>query len=218
MREKIECELERLQSEGVIPPVEFNDWASLIVPVLKGDGAASICGDYKVTINRLSMQDQYPLPKADDLFLTLAGGKSFTKLDLTSAYMTQELDEESRKLTCINTHKGLFIYNRCPFGIRSAAAIFQRNMESLLKAVPKTVVFQDDILIVGCNTAEHLSNLEEVLRCLDKVALRLKHEKCVFMGPKVVFLSRRVTAAGIMPCDSKVEAIKNTSNQENVSQ
>ena len=131
------------------------------------------CGDDKVTINRHSMQDQYPLPKADDLILTCAGGKSFTKLDLTSAYMTQELDEESRKLTCINTHKGLFIYNH-PFGIRSAAAIFQRNMENLLKSVPKTVVFQDDILITGWNTAKHLSNLEEVLRRLDKVGLRPK--------------------------------------------
>ena len=120
------------------------------------------------------MQDQDPLPKAENLFSTLAGGKSFTKLDLTSAYMTQELDEESRKLMSINTHKGLFIYNRCPFGIRSAAAIFQRNMESRLKSVPKTVVFQDDILITGCDTAEHLSNLEEVLRRLDKVGLRPK--------------------------------------------
>ena len=41
-----------------------------------------------MTINHHSMQDQYLLPKADDLFSTLAGGKSFTNLDLTSAYMT----------------------------------------------------------------------------------------------------------------------------------
>ena len=99
--------------------------------------------------------------------------------------MTRELDEASRKLMCINTHKGLFIHNCCPFGICSAAAIFQRNMESVLKSVPKTVVFQDDILITGCNTAEHLSNLEEVLCRLDKVGLRLKREKCMFMAPKV---------------------------------
>ena len=42
MREKIECELERLQNEGVISPVEFNEWASPVVPVLKGDGAVRI--------------------------------------------------------------------------------------------------------------------------------------------------------------------------------
>ena len=83
-------------------------------------------------------------------------------------------------------------------------------MESPLKSVPKTVVFQDDILITGCNTAEHLSNLEEVLRPFDKVGLRLKREKCVFIVSEVVFLSRRVTAAEIVSCDSKVEAIKNT--------
>ena len=62
-----------------------------------------------------------------------------------------------------------------------------------------------------------MSNLEDVLRRLDKVGIRLKREKCVcvFMPPKVVFLGRRVTAAGIMPCDSKVEAIKNASKPEN---
>ena len=93
-----------------------------------------------------------------------------------------------------------------------------RETWSLLKSVPKTAVFQDDILIMGCDTAEHLSNLEEVLHCLDKVGLRLKREKCVFMTSEVVFLGRRVTAAGIMPCDSKVDAIKNAPKPENVSQ
>uniref|UniRef100_UPI00398EF7F7 cadherin-16 n=1 Tax=Pristiophorus japonicus TaxID=55135 RepID=UPI00398EF7F7 len=71
------------------------------------------------------------------------------------------------------THKGLFEYNRCPFGIRSAAAIFQRNMESLLKSIPRTVVFQVDILIVGRDTEGHLHNLEEVLCRLDRVVVLL---------------------------------------------
>uniref|UniRef100_UPI00398E8FC0 probable G-protein coupled receptor 141 n=1 Tax=Pristiophorus japonicus TaxID=55135 RepID=UPI00398E8FC0 len=44
-------------------------------------------------------EDQYPLPKAEDLFVTLSGGKLFSKLDLTSAYMTQELAKSSKKLT-----------------------------------------------------------------------------------------------------------------------
>ena len=105
MRPKIEAELDRLQMEGVISPVEFSDWACPIVPVLKSGGCVGICGDYKTTINRYSKQDHYPLSKADDLFATLSGGKKFSHLDLESAYTQMLLDEDSKKCTCCNTHR-----------------------------------------------------------------------------------------------------------------
>ena len=35
MREKVEAELGRLHQQGIIEPVQFSDWAALIVPVLK---------------------------------------------------------------------------------------------------------------------------------------------------------------------------------------
>ena len=38
MRGKVEEELERLMSEGIIKPVQFDDWAAPIVPVVKSDG------------------------------------------------------------------------------------------------------------------------------------------------------------------------------------
>ena len=53
MKEKIELELERLKSCGIISPVQFSDWAAPIVPVVKRDGTVRICGDYKLTINRV---------------------------------------------------------------------------------------------------------------------------------------------------------------------
>uniref|UniRef100_A0AAV2JZ11 Uncharacterized protein n=1 Tax=Knipowitschia caucasica TaxID=637954 RepID=A0AAV2JZ11_KNICA len=49
MRKKVETELERLTKQGVIEPVKFSEWAAPIVPVLKPDGGARICGDYKLT-------------------------------------------------------------------------------------------------------------------------------------------------------------------------
>ena len=73
-----------------------------------------------------------------------------------------ELDDDSSKpYTCIGTHRGLYMYSRCPFGIHSAAPIFQLKMETLLKTVPKTVVFQDDILVTGKSQHEHLENLNK---------------------------------------------------------
>ena len=46
LRRKVEAELERLEKEEIIAPVQFSDWATPIVPVLKDDGTVRICGDY----------------------------------------------------------------------------------------------------------------------------------------------------------------------------
>ena len=46
-----------------------------------------------VTVNKAAVMDTYPLPKAEDLFVTLAGGVSFTKLDLSHVYQQIVLDK-----------------------------------------------------------------------------------------------------------------------------
>ena len=84
-----------------------------------------ICGDYRLTVNQAAQKESYPLPRIEDLLTNLAGGDTFTKLDLSNAYQQVALDEESRKYVVINTHLGLFQYNRLPFGVASAPAIFQ---------------------------------------------------------------------------------------------
>ena len=82
----METELQRLESLGIISPVKFSKWAVPIVPVLKKNGTVHICGDYKVTANRATLTESYPLPLVDELMIDLAGGKYFTKLDLSQAY------------------------------------------------------------------------------------------------------------------------------------
>ena len=50
MRVKVEQELDRLVSEGILEPVQFADWAGLIVPVLKSDRrSVRISGDFQLT-------------------------------------------------------------------------------------------------------------------------------------------------------------------------
>ena len=124
MRAKVGEEIERLLKEGIIAPVKYAEWAAPIVPVLKPDGSVRICGDYKLTVNSASSLEQYPIP----LFNTLVGGKQFSKLDLSHAYQQIFMDDESKKYLTINTHRGLFTYNRLAFGVSSAPAIFQRTI------------------------------------------------------------------------------------------
>ena len=87
LKDKIEQELNNLQEQGIISPVQFSSWAAPIVPVLKKNGKMRICGDYKITVNQAAPTETYPLPTAEELFARLTGGKSFSKLDLSSAYL-----------------------------------------------------------------------------------------------------------------------------------
>jgi len=73
-RPKVEEELRRLQSEGVLTKVEWSEWGTPIVPVLKRDGSVRICGDCKVTVNSELQAGQYPLPRIGDIFPRLACG------------------------------------------------------------------------------------------------------------------------------------------------
>ena len=77
LREKVEEELGRLQSAGIISPVQFSTWAAPIVPVMKRNGSVRICGDYRLTANRACPVDPYPLPRINELLANLAGGKVF---------------------------------------------------------------------------------------------------------------------------------------------
>ncbi|KAG8174283.1 hypothetical protein JTE90_020770 [Oedothorax gibbosus] len=217
VRDKVKDELQRLQDVGIIKPVRYSQGAAPIVPVLKSDKTSiRICGDFKLTANIAIDPDQYPLPKADDIVASLAGGIQFSKLDLKDAYNQLELDEASRKFTVINTHLGLFEYVRLPFGVSSAPAIFQRVMETLLKGIPGTAVYLDDILVTGCTTETHLSSLKEVLTCLKDSGLKVKRDKCEFLCDSLTFLGHTIDSNGIRPVDDKVRAIRNAPTPTNV--
>ena len=114
---------DRLEREGILEKVTQCEWATPIVAVPNPDWSVRLCG---VTVNQSLSVDQYPLLKSDDLFDALAGGRRFTKLDLSQAYLQLPLDPKSMKYSTINTHRGLYQFTRLPFGIASAPAMFQK--------------------------------------------------------------------------------------------
>ena len=219
MQALVDEELDRLVKDGVIEPIQHSDWAAPIVPVLKSDKkSVRICGDFKQTVNQASHLDKYPIPKVEDLFAKLAGGERFTKLDMSQAYQQLELDEDSKQYVVINTHRGLFRYNRLPYGISSAPGIFQRTMENLLKDIPNTVVYIDDILITGATEEEHLQTLVKVLKRLREAGLKLKKKKCSFFARSVVYLGHKIDAKGLHPMSDKLQAVQEAPQPNNVSE
>ena len=210
-------ELEYLQQEGILEPVESSDWATPLVVVPKANGRLRVCGDYKVTINQCVEKKVYPLPTTEDLFAQIAEGRVFSKLDMSQAYQQLTLDEDSKNLLVVNTPKGLFRYTRLPYGVSTAPAIFQSVMDRILQGLP-VACYLDDILIATKTEEEHDQLLEQTLERLEKAGIRLKQEKCEFYAKELQYLGHCINATGIHPTEEKVQAIKEAPRPENVSQ
>nr|XP_024658736.1 uncharacterized protein K02A2.6-like [Maylandia zebra] len=189
-----------------------------IVPVNKKDGSVRLCGAFKVTLNSQLCVDKYLLPRIEDLFASLAGGQHFSKLDLANAYLQMEVEEESKKLLTISTQKGLFRFNRLPFGVAPSPALFQKAMDQVLLGLPYTHCYLDDILVSGPDKQTHLRTLKAVLGRLEDYGLRLKQEKCLFFQESVEYLGHIIDAAGLHKSPEKVRAVMEAPAPADVSQ
>ncbi|GFU78120.1 retrovirus-related Pol polyprotein from transposon 412 [Trichonephila clavipes] len=80
LKGRVENEIDRLEKEGIIEKVDSSEWATPVVPVVKSDGSIRLCADYSVTLNPNLIVPQHPLPRLDEIFGSLNGGKQFTKI------------------------------------------------------------------------------------------------------------------------------------------
>jgi len=167
-------------------------------------------------VNQAAKLDPYPLPKIEQLFASLAEGKVFSKLDLSHAYLQVVLNKESRHLVTVNTHKGLFHFNRLPFGVASAPTIFQRIIEGMLKGIPGVCIYLDNILITGKTEEEHLTNLEQVLKQLEAAGMHLKCNECCFNMPEVTYVGHRSDEEGLHPTEDNIKAILQVSAPKSI--
>ena len=204
----VDAELQRLEREGVLVPVSYSAWAAPIVVIKKPNGTLRICADFSTGLNAALKMHHYPLPTPDDLFTILNGGKFFAKLDLAEAYLQVEVAPESRELLTINTHRGLFQYTRLPFGIKTAPAIFQQLMDTILAGIPCVAVYLDDVLIVGATPEELRNRTESVLQRIQNAGFCLRPQKCDFLLKSVKFLGFIFDADGRHPYPENIQAIQ----------
>ena len=69
------------------------------------------------------------------------------------------------------------------------------------------IVYLDDIIVFGTDYNEYLQRLEEVLKRLQNVNLKLSPYKCHFMKTRVTYLGHIVSQGEIKPDPAKVKAI-----------
>lgn len=218
LREQIEKELDRLEEAGIIQKVPYSPWGTPIVPVPKKDGKLRICADYKATINRVIEDENYPIPRIEDIFAKMSGGRYFCTLDLHKAYLHMQVDDDGAAMQAISTHKGSYKVKRLMFGVKVAPNVWQRFMDDILRDLEGVSCFFDDIQIQGKTYTELLLRMRVVFERLRKHGLHLNKTKCQFLLHSITYLGHVIDQSGIKPIRSKVEAILETRAPQNVTE
>ncbi|GBP56743.1 Uncharacterized protein K02A2.6 [Eumeta japonica] len=70
LRDQVENEIDRLEKEGILEKVAYSQWGTPVVPVIKQNGKVRLCADYRATLNKNIEDDNYPIPRIEEIFLS----------------------------------------------------------------------------------------------------------------------------------------------------
>ncbi|GKA30379.1 putative reverse transcriptase domain-containing protein [Tanacetum coccineum] len=168
-----------------------------------------MCIDYR-ELNRLTVKNQYPLLRIDDLFDQLQGSRVYSKIDQRFGYHQLRVCEEDIPKTAFRTRYGHYEFQVMPFGLTNAPAVFMDLINRVCKPYLDrfVIVFIDDILIYSKSRKEHEGHHKLILRLLKKEELYAKFSKCEFWLSKVQFLGHVIDCEGIHIDPAKIESIK----------
>ena len=205
-RDAFKRELDHLVKIIVLERSGASQWASGTFIIPKKDGRVWWISDFRA-LNKCIKRKTYPLPRISEILSKRTGYAYFSKLDISMAYYTFELDDESKDLCTINTHYGLYRYRILPLGVMQSPEFCQETMEHVLQGVMDADVYIDDIGCFGKSYKQHLQVLEQVMTRLQENGFSVNLRKCEWAVQETDFLGYWLTPTGLKPWRKKINAI-----------
>ena len=230
---KVKTELNRMEQKGHIVKLNKSDEDCFISPIVitrKKDGSINLALDSKL-INNQIFKNKYQMPNIheliDNIALQLSSKESgevwFSSLYLKNAYSQLQLcTDTSKQCNCSivgGETFGIYRFLTGFHGLGDMPNEFQRVMDSLLKDIPSTNCYIDDILIASKGSLnQHKAILTNILNILDNKNMAVKWEKCAFFQKEIEWLGFKISNSGVKPLVGKSDSIKNLPNPKNISE
>ncbi len=216
-REVIDKQMNSWIELNVIEP-SVSPWGAPAFIVYR-NGKPRMVVDYR-KLNDLTIPDEFPLPRQEDIMHALSGAQWLSTMDALSGFTQVLIREEDRPKTAFRTHRGLYQFRRMPFGLRNGPSIFQRVMQTVLAPYLWifTLVYIDDIVVYSKTFEEHARHLDQVLNAIIEGGVTLSPSKCHFGYHSLMLLGQKVSRLGLSTHKDKVDAIIQLAPPKNVSE
>ncbi|KAA3487365.1 Retrotransposon protein [Gossypium australe] len=113
---ELKAQLQELMDKGFARP-SHSPWSTPVLFVKKKDGSMRLCTDYR-QLNKVTVNNKYPLPRIYDLFDQLKGATVFSKIDLRLGYYQLRVkDYISDEVWALRIFSHAFWLNKCPCGV-----------------------------------------------------------------------------------------------------
>lgn len=223
-KKEIERQVSKLLERKLIEE-SYSPFAAPVTLAYKRDEntKSRLCVDFR-DLNKLVVPQSQPFPLIEDLMIKTRSCKFFSTLDVNSAFWSIPLRISDRPKTAFVTQEGHFQWTCLPFGLKTAPAIFQRILSSIIRKYNLTgfaVNYIDDILVFSKSFAEHIEHLASLFKAIMEEGFKLKFSKCTFASDSVKYLGHIIQNNTIKPMKDNLISIKNfpvPKSQKNVRQ
>ena len=208
-RDQLQHEIQKLVDAKVLEvSTGYTQFCSPLFLVTNTDGSKRVISDLR-KVNAILLKDKFPMPSCDLILNSLNDCNYFCKLDLKNAFFQIPIDPRDRHYLTVSTQTNKYCFTKLPQGMATSSIIFQREIMRILSPYLYSIClpYIDDIIVKASSFEEELTNLETILKELQKFNFKLNTSKTRLMYQQIDILGHSVSQSGIMPLKSNVEAI-----------
>ena len=200
---------DKMLDAGIVSP-SISPWANpaVLIEPTTPDGQWRLMVDYR-KLNNVTKNITRALPDIDELIQHFAGSTVMSLIDLKCGYWQIPIAENDRPKTAMITQTALYEFNKVPYGVANAPAMFGELMQNVLRGLQPAYCFThlEMVIVYSKTLTDHGQHLKNVFDRIRRAGLKIKLAGCRFCCPAIELLGHRLSPDGVKISPSSTKAI-----------
>ncbi|GJT78999.1 reverse transcriptase domain-containing protein [Tanacetum coccineum] len=203
----------------MIRKVQHPEWVANTIPIKLANGTWKVQVDYS-SLNKVCAKDICPFPEEGEELASLMEYPYKCFLRLLKEYSQIRMAENDEEKIGFHTKNGVYCFTHMPKGLKNSTETHQRMMDKVLtdQRGRNVEVYLEEIVVKRKNEQSLVQDVEETLRKLKSVNIKIDPNTSSFRVEEGKFLSHIVTKEGVRADPEKVHTIIRSPTSKSPSQ